>query len=334
MRELDYAEEEKNILEIYFEMQVSEKGASKNTVDAYLRDILDWHKFLCSQGRARLLTASMQEVSLYLKTLGKKKLSSSTVMRRLSAIRQLYAFLVREGKILEDPCRFIESPKKEKRLPRILNEQEVSALLDSISNLEAPEGQRLLCLMELLYATGLRVSELLQLTLASVQPLLLNVTNSILYVKGKGNKERIVPLSDPAKNSLFSYLKIRKVFVSSHGPSPWLFPSRSGKGHLTRQRFFQLLKALALQAGLDPVRVSPHVIRHAFATHMLNHGADLITLKKLLGHADISTTEIYTHVMHDMLEKTVFSYHPLSKNKKANNGNDLKQKRENNGHPS
>ena len=236
--------------------------------------------------------------------------------RRLSALRQFYRFLVNEGLRQDDPSAGIDSPRQGRPLPKILSEQEVEALLTAARASKDAEGLRLTAMVELLYATGLRVSELISLRLAATQR-----DQRLLVVRGKGNKERMVPLSEAARRSLADYLAVRAAFLPKRGrgkeaepqDSPWLFPSRAASGHLTRHRVAQLLKDLASRAQLDPAKVSPHVIRHAFASHLLDHGADLRALQKMLGHADISTTQIYTHVLGERLKSLVQTHHPLAK---------------------
>ena len=223
----------------------------------------------------------------------------------------LFQFLIAEEICKEDPTSLLSRPKKHKPLPKILTEEEIILLLEAAAADASAEGDRLEALLEILYASGLRVSELISLEHDAVLQ-----AEETLIVKGKGDKERMVPLSSYAIKALEKYLKVRREFVPHQGASRWLFPSYGKSGHLTRQRFGQLLKGLAVQAGLDPDRISPHVIRHAFATHLLNGGADLVSVQNMLGHADISTTQIYTHVMHQKLQQVIQECHPLSQKKK------------------
>ena len=238
---------------------------------------------------------------------GAHPLTRSTA-RRLSALRQFFKFLVAENIRADDPSAAIDGPKLGRPLPKLLDEEETARLIEVCTAMDGPSGARLRALVELSYASGLRVSELVGMPLAAVlrdQP--------VLIVRGKGSKERMVPLNAPARAALNAYLEHRKAFLPKGAKtSPHLFPSRGVEGHLTRQRFGQLLKDLAIKANLDPARISPHVLRHAFATHLLDHGADLRSLQKMLGHADIATTQIYTHVAGKRLAELVESHHPLA----------------------
>jgi integrase/recombinase XerD len=234
-----------------------------------------------------------------------------TAARRISAMRQFYKFLLIDGIRRDDPAADLETPGLGRPLPKILSESEVVGLI-AAARAEAKdhERDRLVCLVELLYATGLRISELVTLPLAAAQR-----DPRFLVVAGKGGKERVVPLSEPSRKALAAYLAGRDRFLPGARPSRWLFPSRGRNGHLTRQRAGQLLKELAVKAGLDPNRLSPHVLRHAFASHLLDHGADLRSVQQMLGHADIATTQIYTHVLGDRLRKLVETAHPLARRK-------------------
>ena len=225
-------------------------------------------------------------------------------------MRQFFRFLVSDGTRNDDPTAGLDAPRLGRPLPKILSETEVGALIAAAADKSEEEGARLRCILELLYATGLRVSELVGLPLAAAQR-----DPRFLLVRGKGGKERIVPLSMPARRALAAYLGDRGRFVPPRPSSRWLFPSRGVGGHLTRQRCGQLLKELALAAGLDPARLSPHVLRHAFASHLLDHGADLRSVQQMLGHADIATTQIYTHVQSERLRRLVETAHPLARRK-------------------
>ena len=291
----------------FLEMCSAERGAAKNTLDAYARDLTAFAGYAAGRGRAPE-AADTETIRGYLATLAAAGLSARTAARQLSAIRQFHRFLFAEGIRGDDPCQTIDSPRQGRALPKLLSEAEVDALLVTARQDKGAEGIRLVALAETLYATGLRVSELVSLPLAAVRrdPRWLTVT-------GKGGRERIVPLSVPARDAVAAYLAAREQFLKPGASSPYLFPSRAGAGHLTRQRFGQMLKALAFAAGLDPAKVSPHVLRHAFATHLLSHGADLRSVQKMLGHADISTTQIYTHVLEERLKTLVQQHHPLAK---------------------
>ena len=291
-------------IEAFLEMLVAERGAVPNTLAAYLRDLTDFCSFLSGRGVAED-AASASDLKAYMASLGRRGLAPRTAARRLSALRQYHKFLYSEGLRGDDPAAGLDSPRQGRRLPKVLSEEEVGSLLATARRRAGPEGQRLLALLELLYATGLRVSELIALPLAAVRR-----DPRVIYVRGKGGRERMVPLGGPARQAVEAYLASRKTFLGGEKDSPWLFPSGGRSGHLTRQRVAQLLKALAVEAGIERDKVSPHVLRHAFATHLLDHGADLRALQQMLGHADISTTQIYTHVTQARLAALHSRYHP------------------------
>ncbi len=246
-------------------------------------------------------------------------MAPGTSARRLSALRQFFRFLFAERFREDDPCCAIDSPRQGRPLPRYLSEEEVERLLAAAHRRGGGKGKRLAALMEVLYATGLRVSELVALPLSAMSR-----DGRMLIVNGKGGKERMVPLSEPATEAVAVYQRTREHFMPAgrrpDESSPWLFPSRSRAGHLTRNRFGQLLKGLAVDAGVDPAKVSPHVLRHSFASHLLAHGADLRSLQQMLGHADIATTQIYTHVLDERLKRLVNEAHPLATKKGTGNG--------------
>ncbi len=285
-------------------MLVAERDARPNTLAAYLRDLSDFAEFL---GGA-VAAASSADLRAYMASLSRRGLSPRTAARRLSTLRQFHKFLYAEGLRGDDPAAALDSPRQGRRLPKVLSEAEVDGLLAAARRRKGPEGQRLLALLELLYASGLRVSELISLPLAAVRR-----DPRVIFVRGKGGRERMVPLGEPARAAISAYLPLRKHFFSQQADSPWLFPSGAREGHLTRQRVGQLLKDLAVEAGIARDKVSPHVLRHAFATHLLDHGADLRALQQMLGHADISTTQIYTHVLNERLKTLVQDHHPLAR---------------------
>jgi integrase/recombinase XerD len=291
-------------LDAFFEMLAAERNAAANTLSAYRRDLEDLSAFL----KGDLAKASSADLRRYLGFLADNDLSPRTQARRLSALKQFYRFLVEDGRRSDDPTAALDAPKLGRPLPKLLSEEEMTALITVCNALDGAEGARLLAMIELLYATGLRVSELVRLPVSVVMR-----DQPFLTVRGKGGKERLVPLNGPARGALNAYLAHRAGFMKGIPNSSFLFPSRGKEGHLTRQRFGQLLKEIALKANIDPARVSPHVLRHAFATHLLDHGADLRSLQKMLGHADISTTQIYTHVQQDRLKSLVEAHHPLAK---------------------
>ncbi len=290
-------------------MLAAERGAARLTLVAYRNDLADLAGFLAARGHS-LDGADADALHDYLADAATRALAPRTLARRLSALRQFYRFLLVDGIRADDPTARLDAPRIGRPLPKILSEDEVARLLAAAAAWPGDEGVRLRCLVELLYASGLRVSELVTLPLAAAQR-----DPRVLLVRGKGGKERMVPLSPPARQALAAYLECRRSFLAKAQPSRWLFPSRAGAGYLTRQRCGQLLKELALAAGLDPARLSPHVMRHAFASHLLDGGADLRSVQQMLGHADIATTQIYTHVQSERLRRLVETAHPLARRK-------------------
>ena len=297
------------LIESFLDMMSAERGAGANTLAAYRGDLLDFGAFL-ARTRTEFRSATATDVKRYIASLS--GMAASTQARRLSALRQLFAYLYLEGIRKEDPTNTIEAPRRERPLPKILSVDDISRLIETAKTDKSAEGVRLVVLLEIFYASGLRVSELVMLPLSVARN-----RDSLLLVKGKGQKERLVPLNPPARAAIRNYLKVRdELFPRSARESKYLFPSRSAEGHLTRRRCHQMLKEVALKAGLDPAKLSPHVLRHAFATHLVEGGADLRSVQTMLGHADIATTQIYTHVASERLRQVVESAHPLSKAKK------------------
>ena len=296
-------------VEAFLEMLAAERGAARLTRTAYASDLDHAAKWLARNG-GDLAGAGTPELRRYMASLARAELSPRTAARRLSALRQFYRFLVVEGLRRDDPTAGLDAPRLGRPLPKTLAQKEVRALIAAAEREPGPAGARLRCLLELLYATGLRISELVSLPLAAAKP-----DARFLVVRGKGDKERLVPLGAPARESLGAYRKLRQHFLREGETSPWLFPARGVRGHLTRERAAQLLKRLAVSAGLDPARLSPHVLRHAFASHLVDRGADLRSVQEMLGHADIATTEIYTHVETDRLRRLVETHHPLARKK-------------------
>jgi integrase/recombinase XerD len=296
-------------LEAFLEMLAAERGAARLTLTAYRNDLTDLAGFLAARGTA-LENADAAAVHDYLAAAATRRLAPRTLARHLSAMRQFFRFLVSDGARGDDPTAGLDTPRLGRPLPKILSEEQVERLIEAAAAWPDDEGIRLRCLLELLYATGLRVSELIGLPLAAAQR-----DPQFFLVRGKGGKERVVPLSPPSREALTAYLAVRKHFLPEGAASRFLFPSRGRDGFLTRQRCGQLLKELALAANLDPARLSPHVLRHAFASHLLDHGADLRSVQQMLGHADIATTQIYTHVQGDRLRRLVESAHPLARRK-------------------
>ena len=299
-------------IRLYLDMLAAERGAGTNTLAAYTRDLEDLTAFLKSTRRA-IATARTADLRAYIEDLSRRGLRAATAARRLSAIRQLYRFLYAEGHRTDDPAAVLEGPKRQRALPKILTVAEVDRLLAAASrcDAEAPpairlRAARLGCLLEILYATGLRVSELVALPITAARR-----DARVIVVRGKGNKERLVPLNDAARRAAANYLALLGA-AGRDAKSKWLFPSFGQSGHLTRQHLGRELKSLARAAGLRADKVSPHVLRHAFASHLLHNGADLRVVQALLGHSDISTTQIYTHVLEERLKAVVRDLHPLA----------------------
>ncbi|WP_284163053.1 site-specific tyrosine recombinase XerD [Frigidibacter sp. SD6-1] len=299
----------------FLEGQAAERDAARNTLLAYGRDLKDFADWLSAHGLA-LDTADQAAVEDYLTRCDAEGLSRATRARRLSAIRQLYRFAYEEGWRPDNPALRLSGPGRERRLPKSLTRDQVNALLAAAQarGRTAVERLRNLCLMELLYATGMRVSELVSLPVQAARG-----DPAMLMVKGKGGKERLVPLSQPARAALAAWLATRDAaedearLARRAAPSRFLFPAGGADGHLSRQVFHRLLKEIAIAAGVSPAEVTPHRLRHAFATHLLEGGADLRVIQTLLGHADIATTEIYTHVLDERLKALVLDHHPLAR---------------------
>ena len=294
-------------IEAFLEMMSVERGAARNTLTAYARDLADASQFTAGRG-LDLAAASAEDIEAYFQHLGARGLSPATASRRRAAVRQFYRFALGEGWRTDDPSRRVDAPRAGRPLPKLLSREEVERLIAAAAAKDGAGGLRLACMVELLYASGLRVSELLALPLAAAAQ-----DPAYLIVRGKGGKERLAPLNMAARTALKAYLEIRASFLPAPGgANPWLFPSRGKASRLTARRLDQLLREAALAAGLDPAKVSPHVLRHAFATHLLDGGADLRVVQTLLGHADIATTQIYTHVAADRLRAVVAAGHPLA----------------------
>jgi integrase/recombinase XerD len=301
------------LIELFLDMLASERGGAANTLVAYARDLDDLAAFLKARGRT-VATAATPDLRAYLGDLAARGFRPASVARRLSAIRQLHRFLYAEGHRGDDPAAILEGPKRSRPLPKVLTIGDVDRLIAAareaaeatqVPALERLRARRLHCLLELLYATGLRISELVALPASAARR-----DERMLIVRGKGGKERLVPLNEAAKAAMRLYASLLGE-VRDLPPSKWLFPSFGEGGHLTRQHAARELKSLAGAAGLRPAQVSPHVLRHAFASHLLHNGADLRVVQTLLGHADISTTQIYTHVLDDRLKSLVRDLHPL-----------------------
>jgi integrase/recombinase XerD len=300
-------------IELFLDMIATERGASKNTIEAYRRDLDDYAGFLAAKGSG-VTSASTDDVRAYLAALVKRGMAANSSARKLSAIRQLHRFLYAEGKRKDDPAAVLEGPRRGRALPKVLSIEEVTRLFEAARvTVEKAGGQRaehlralrLVCLLEALYATGLRVSELIALPATAAR-----AEGGTITVRGKGGKERLVPLGQAAQKAMRDYRK--RLLEAKSGETRWLFPSFGDSGHITRQHVARELKELASAAGIDPRKMSPHVLRHAFASHLLANGADLRVVQALLGHADVSTTQIYTHLLDDRLKSLVRDLHPLA----------------------
>ncbi|MDE3060431.1 MAG: site-specific tyrosine recombinase XerD [Pseudomonadota bacterium] len=305
------------LLDQFLEMMLAERGASANTVDAYRRDLVDFIAFLSSR-KTTVQRVSRDMVEGFLKTLSRAGQSPRTAARKLSAIRQLFAFLYSEKLCDDNPAATLETPRLGRPLPKTLTVNDVAALLAAARDDTSPKGLRLQAMLELMYGAGLRVSELVSLTLAALQVKegVHRVDADCLIIRGKGNKERLVPIHARAREALSKYMEIRHAFLPGarhEAASAYLFPYHRAEGYITRQQFGVMLKELAVKANIDPEKLSPHTLRHSFASHLLEGGADLRVIQELLGHSDISTTQIYTHVASERLKKLVAEKHPLAK---------------------
>lgn len=299
-------------VEAFLEMMAAERGASANTIAAYGRDLRD---FVAFAGNVEKVKRAKLEA--YMVALAEAGISAQSVARKLSAMRQFFAFLYSEKIRADNPSATIETPKIGKKLPKTLTQNDIEALITQAAQNETPKGLRLQAMLELMYGAGLRVSELVSLPLSSLQVGRHSglIEAEFLVVRGKGNKERMVPLGRKSREALARYLAIRHVFINPQSPTPnsHLFPYHRAQGHVTRQQFGVMLKELAVLAGIDAEKISPHTLRHSFASHLLEGGADLRVIQELLGHSDISTTQVYTHVAGSRLQKLVFEHHPLAK---------------------
>ena len=311
------SEGDRAFIESFLDMMSAERGASANTLDAYRRDLLDFAEN-CARGGCNLATAERVHVRAHLAALSGASLKASSQARKLSALRGFYIFLYSEGVRHDNPCGAVEAPRLSRPLPKILSAGEALKLVQTAREgvRDNPERARLLCIVEMLYASGMRISELLGLPLAAVRG-----DGPFIHIRGKGGRERLAPIGHAAREALESYLLMREAFLprgKAGTAARFLFPSRGAEGHLTRRRCHQMLKSLASKANLNPDRLSPHVLRHAFATHLVEGGADLRSVQTLLGHADIATTQIYTHVARERLKQTVQSAHPLARTRLRN----------------
>ncbi|HLD76568.1 MAG TPA: tyrosine recombinase [Rickettsiales bacterium] len=301
------------IINEFLNKLAAEDGLARNTILSYGKDLELFEKFLIAK-KSNLKSVKNSQIKDYLKYLHDGKLRQTSIARKISCLKNFYKFLIDEKIITTNPIKDLELPKKELRLPKFLSEEEIFKMLDFANKDESYPGVRLACMLEILYSAGLRVSELVSLPLVAIQKNEGNSLRDHMIISGKGNKERIAALSKSAQKILQKYLQVRQ--TSDDSASKWLFVGKknvaqSKDAHITRQGFHKILKQLATQSGVDSKRVYPHVIRHSFATHLLNNGVDLRILQELLGHSDISTTQIYTHILDSKLKELVFSHHPL-----------------------
>ncbi len=305
--------ESARVLQQFLEMMAAERGSSANTISAYQRDLDDFLAFCAGKKEtpASITTAKIEQFIMGLSASG---LSAQTVARKISALRQFFAFIYQEKIRNDNPATSLESPRMGKRLPKTLTMDDVMALIKAAKDDDSPKGLRLQAMLELMYGAGLRVSELVSLPLAALQVRegSFSVEVEFLIVRGKGNKERLVPMNHHTREALSHYLAVRKMFLENDGGSLYVFPYHRSDGYVTRQQFGVMLKELAVLAHIDPEKISPHTLRHSFASHLLEGGADLRVIQELLGHTDIATTQIYTHVVGEKLKKLVTEKHPLA----------------------
>ncbi|MDD4556004.1 MAG: site-specific tyrosine recombinase XerD [Alphaproteobacteria bacterium] len=297
-----------NLIKIFLEMMSAEKGAASNTISAYE---VDMEQFFEIMQQKTVKEISKEDLSKYVQTLSQMKYSAKSISRKISTVREFFKFLFSEKEIKENPASYLSSPKLDKPLPKFLTQEEMREMIEFAQSRDELAHRRMSVMLELMYACGLRVSELVSLPENAI-----NFDKKQILVKGKGSKERIIPVAEPTLKSVLGYFNFREAFVKEGRKSVWLFPSiRSTSGHITRDAFFKNIKNLAVLMGFPPSRVSPHVLRHSFATHLLNNDADLRSVQKMLGHEDISTTQIYTHIVSDRLMEIVKSKHPLANKK-------------------
>lgn len=300
-------------VENFLQMMSAERGASQNTLSAYNRDL---EQFLVFADVDNLSEISAQTVRSFLQYLSAHRFAAKTLARKLSAVREFCKFLYSEKIIGDNPAAEVLTPKQEKPLPKFLSVDEINSLIETANAKEEYRWQRIAVMIELMYATGLRVSELVSLPENAI-----NYNKGLITVFGKGRKERIVPIAKQAQIAVQKYCEYRENFIKNKSSSPWLFPSISAvDGHITRDAFYKDLKTLAAQCGIFPSKVSPHVLRHSFATHLINNDSDLRAVQKMLGHENIATTEIYTHITNQKLQDTVRQLHPLAQ---FSNGDDI-----------
>ncbi len=296
----------KNPVDDFLEMMVAEKGASQNTVKAYRQDLEQFYDFTGCRDLSSITKEDITEFIQYLSS--KRNFATKSISRKLSALREFFKFLFSEKDIQDNPSANLLMPKREKPLPKFLTRDEINKLIEAAESYDDLNHKRMAVMLELMYACGLRVSELVSLLENSI-----NFEKGQILIRGKGNKERIVPVARAALDAVARYFDYRDYFLKAKGKSIWMFPSKtSSSGHLTRDAFFKQIKNIAVKAGIPPSKISPHVLRHSFATHLLNKDVDLRSVQKMLGHEDIATTEIYTHIVSEKLIETVQKKHPLA----------------------
>jgi integrase/recombinase XerD len=309
-----HARSDAPLIESFLDMMSAERGASPNTIAAYRRDLIEFSA-AASRKDGSLVSATRGHLKAHLTGLAAAQIAASTQARKLSTLRQFYGYLYSEGIRKDDPTNAIKAPRKSRTLPKILSQEDLEKLIEAARPRQPDDAERtrLLAIVELLYASGLRITELVTLPLAAARN-----RQGFIIVRGKGGKERLAPLNESARDAMANYLRVRETFLprTARDGSRFLFCSRSVDGHLTRRRCHQLLKSLAADAGVDPRKLSPHVLRHAFATHLVEGGADLRSVQTMLGHADIGTTQIYTHVANERLKKVMDAAHPLARSKR------------------
>ena len=298
-----------DILLLFDEMLLAEKQLSNNTRRAYKSDINSYIKFIHSKYNLSILDVDSKNLTGWLRFLSKNSISRNTYLRKISSIKEFYRFLYSDELVKFNPAKEIESPKKIQSIPKVLTIRQIENIINILKPENSPKSIRLLALIEIMYSTGIRVEELVSISLNSI-----NYENKSIFIKGKGDKERIVPFGIHALKAIKNYINIREIFIKNKKNSPFMFPSIGKQGYLTARRFSQLLKEISIKVNLSHLSISPHILRHSFATHMLSGGADLRVLQKILGHADISTVQIYTHIVDDR-KKTALTFHPLEINK-------------------
>lgn len=297
-----------SLVENFLEVLASEKGLARNTIQSYKSDLDQFINFI-EKKECDIKRLSVDNINEFIYSFQNKGFERTTISRKISSLSHFFNFLLEEKIIDLNPINHLEIPKQKKKLPIILSNKQVDKLLEFTKEDKTPKGIRLYTMIEILYATGIRITELVEMKLSSLYE-----DKNFLLIIGKGQKERLVPVSSQTRDTINVYLKIRKKFISDNNESKWIFPSKqSSKGHITRQRFNQLLNKINEKGNLGIKRISPHKLRHAFATHLLSNGIDLRSLQQMLGHSDISTTQIYTHVLKERLKQVIKDNHPLSK---------------------